>query len=98
MVVACFLTFVMTEAAAQAQSRPIMDVIKVKGLIDPALSDFVRGAITSAERQGAAIIVLQIDSLGGYGEDAERLGDFVRGATVPVIAWIAPAGARAEGS
>lgn len=91
------LTLPMTEAAAATQSRPIVDVIKVKGLIDPALSDFVRGAITSAERQGAAIVVLQIDSLGGYGEHAERLGEFVRGATVPVIAWIAPAGARAEG-
>jgi membrane-bound serine protease (ClpP class) len=87
----------MTEATAATQSRPIVDVIKVKGLIDPALSDFVRGAITSAQRQGAAIVVLQIDSLGGYGEHAERLGEFVRGATVPVIAWIAPAGARAEG-
>ena len=97
MAVACLLTLPMTEAAAASQSRPIVDVIKVKGLIDPALSDFVQGAITSAERQGAAIVVLQIDSLGGYGEHAERLGEFVRGATVPVIAWIAPAGARAEG-
>lgn len=97
MAVAGLLTLSMTQAAELTQSRPIVDVIKMKGLIDPALSDFVRGAITSAERQGAAVVVLQIDSLGGYGEHAERLGEFVRGATIPVISWIAPAGARAEG-
>jgi len=84
-------------AAGPADPRPIVDVIKVKGLIDPALSGFVRGAVTSAERRGVAMIVLQIDSLGGYGEDAQRLGAFVAGATVPVLAWIAPAGALAEG-
>jgi len=97
-VLAVSLTLPITDGAAQvASARPIVVVIKVKGLVDPSLSAFVRGAIEAAEREGAAIVVLQIDSLGGYGERAERLGEFIRRATVPVIAWIAPAGARAEG-
>jgi membrane-bound serine protease (ClpP class) len=85
-----------TSPAAPEDPRPIVDVIKVKGLIDPALSGFVRGAMQAAERRGVAIIVLQIDSLGGYGHEAERLGAFVAASKVPVVAWIAPAGARTE--
>lgn len=95
-VLAFFLSAIPATAATGQDGRPVVDIIKVKGLIDPSLSDFVRGAIESAERQ-KAIVVLQIDSLGGYGDHAERLGQFVRRATVPVVAWIGPAGARAEG-
>jgi membrane-bound serine protease (ClpP class) len=78
------------------ESTEVVDVVKVKGLVDPALDDFVRGAVGSAERDGT-IVVLQIDSLGGYGDRAARLGEFIHQATVPVIAWVGPSGARAEG-
>jgi len=93
---ASLMAFSPPQGIARGEPRPTIDVINMKGLIDPSLSDFVRGAIESAEQHGA-IVVLQIDSLGGYGEHAERLAEFVRRASVPVVAWIAPAGARAEG-
>jgi membrane-bound serine protease (ClpP class) len=80
-----------------AQASPtVVDVIKVEGLVDAALDDFVRGTIEKAERQGT-VVLLQIDSRGGYGDRAERLGAFIRDASVPIIAWVGPAGARAEG-
>src|SRR5437867_11244776 len=43
------------------------------------------------------MVILQIDSLGGYGDRAARLGAFIHGATVPVVAWVGPTGARAQG-
>jgi membrane-bound serine protease (ClpP class) len=75
----------------------VVDVVKVEGLIDPALDDFVRSAVEGAEGAGT-IVVLQIDSRGGYGDRGERLGAFIRQASVPVVAWVGPAGARAEGA
>ena len=84
-------------APGRAQvSSTVIDVVKVKGLVDPALDDFVRGAVRSAERAGATV-VLQIDSLGGYGDRAARLGAFIHAATVPVVAWVGPTGSRAQG-
>jgi membrane-bound serine protease (ClpP class) len=73
-----------------------VDVVKVQGVIDPSLDSYVRGSIRSAERAGATVI-LQIDSRGSYDQRAEELGRFIRSATVPVVAWVGPTGARAAG-
>src|SRR5262245_66532665 len=93
-VVASGLLLVIPARAQETVS--VVDVVQVKGLVDPALDDFVRGTIQSAEKDGR-IVVLQIDSLGGYGDRAERLGEFLRQAKVPVITWVGPAGAPAQG-
>lgn len=70
--------------------------MEVQGVIDPALSAYVRDEIASVERVGS-VLVLQIDSRGAYGDRAVELGRAIRSATVPVVAWIGPSGARAEG-
>jgi membrane-bound serine protease (ClpP class) len=77
-------------------ANPSVDVIKVHGVIDPSLSSYLRDSVSAAEREGAAI-VLQIDSRGSFGSNAEELARILRGAQVPVIAWVGPSGARAEG-
>lgn len=82
-------------AGAQARTAEI-DVVEVQGVIDPALSAYVRDEIASVERVGS-VLVLQIDSRGAYGDRAVELGRAIRSATVPVVAWIGPSGARAEG-
>jgi membrane-bound serine protease (ClpP class) len=84
-------------ASRATSTTTVVDVVKVEGLVDPALDDFVRGAVQGAERTGA-VVVLQIDSRGGYGQRGAALGRFLRQASVPVIAWVGPAGARAEGA
>jgi membrane-bound serine protease (ClpP class) len=84
---------------ARAWTAPpaVVDVIKVQGVIDPSVSSFVRGAVKEAQRANATVI-LQIDSRGDFGAEGESLGRFLRGASVPVIAWVGPSGARAEGA
>jgi membrane-bound serine protease (ClpP class) len=82
---------------ARAQvATPSVDLVKVQGAIDPALAGYVRGTIERAERAGSTV-VLQIDSRGSFGDQAESLGRFVRAASVPVVSWIGPLGARAAG-
>ncbi len=82
-----------------ARSEPVIpavDVIKVQGAIDPSLSSYLRGAVADAERDHATV-VLQVDSRGAFGDRGRALGRFLRGASVPVVAWVGPSGARAEG-
>ena len=83
-------------AGTQPSSAPSVDIVKVQGTIDPALADYVRGTITDAERVHSTVI-LQIDSGGSYGTQAQQLARFVRRATVPVVAWAGPAGATVQG-
>jgi membrane-bound serine protease (ClpP class) len=71
-------------------------VVKVHGLVDPALASYVRATVEGAEREGA-LVVLQVDSRGAYGDEALRLGEAIREARVPVVAWVGPTRARAEG-
>ena len=95
--IALILLVLSTPVAARAQGgTPVVDLVKVQGVIDPALAGYVRGTIESAERAGA-VVVLQIDSRGSYGDQAESLGRFIREASVPVVSWIGPLGARASG-
>jgi len=73
-----------------------VDVVKVQGVIDPALSAYVRGSIKQAQDR-AATVILQVDSRGAYGDEAVQLAKVIRSAGVPVVAWVGPSGARAEG-
>ena len=69
---------------------------QVQGVIDPPVASYVRGSIERSESLGATVI-LQIDSKGGFGDEAVRLGRMIRSSSVPVIAWIGPSGAHAAG-
>jgi membrane-bound serine protease (ClpP class) len=82
--------------AASPSPEAGVDVVKVQGVIDPSLASYIRGSIRAAERSGATV-VLQIDSRGSYDGYAQELGIFIRSATVPVVAWVGPTGARAAG-
>jgi membrane-bound serine protease (ClpP class) len=83
-------------AVVPGSPRNGIDVVKVQGAIDPSLASYVRGSIRAAERAGAPVI-LQIDSRGSYGAQAQELGMVIGSAAVPVVAWVGPTGARAAG-
>lgn len=84
-------------AAAQSSevARPIVHVVKVHGVIDPPLSGFVRDVLDQADPGSTAI--LQIDSRWGYDDHASDVAREIRAAEIPVVAWVGPSGARAEG-
>jgi membrane-bound serine protease (ClpP class) len=75
---------------------PAVAVVKVDGVIDGSVEGFVRSAVADA-RQSGATLVLQVDSRGTYGDHALNLARFVRASGVPVVTWIGPSAARAEG-
>jgi len=96
-------TMVVAIGGGSAKADPIrastaasVDVIQVQGVIDPPVASYVRGSIERSESLGATVI-LQIDSKGGFGDEAVRLGRMIRSSSVPVIAWVGPSGAHAAG-
>ena len=84
-------------SSAQPAAQPSVDIVKVNGFVDPPLVDYVRSTVAAAEDVGATV-VLQIDSRGGYGDRAAELARSIRDVEVPVVAWVGPSGARAEGA
>lgn len=84
---------------APTGTGPKVLVVKVSGLLDPVLADFIESSIETAEEEGALAVVLQVNS-GGSVLDADRLQELaatIRDARVPVASWIGPNGADAKG-
>src|SRR5687768_16223625 len=89
-----------TSARQESEARYI-DVVEVKGLIDPILVDFLTDALDRAARQGSELLVLQIDSTGGTVSQRELdvLALRIAKSPVPVGAWVGGSGrSRAYGA
>lgn len=69
--------------------------IALTGPIGPAAAEYVDGAIQRATDDGATAIVLQLDTPGGLVESMRDIIAHILAAKVPVLGYVAPAGARA---
>ncbi len=72
-------------------------VVKVDGSIDGVVTGYVIRSIEDAEARGSTVI-LQLDSAGTLDGDPVALAERVHDATVPVIVWVGPAPAKAQGA
>ena len=77
--------------AADAQQPPRKGAVyrvPITGEISPGLVPFVERSLEEAEEAGASAVILDIDTPGGYVDSAERIGDAVHDAKVPVYAFV----------
>jgi len=74
-------------------------VVKVSGLLDPVMVDFIQQSVADAESEGALALVLQANSSGVVVSDADfaALLDQIGAADVPVDVWVGPSGSRLTG-
>src|SRR5439155_6064485 len=82
---------------APGEPPAVVDVVKVNGVIDRPMRDYLLSTLSDAESRGATV-VLQLDTPGSLGIDAVALARRVFEATVPVIVWIGPTPAHAMGA
>ncbi len=77
-------------AAAQAVYRIILDQP-----ITPVTQEYVVKSINKANSSGAALIILQIDTPGGFVNSVEAIQRAILESKAPVAAYVAPVNARA---
>jgi membrane-bound serine protease (ClpP class) len=70
-------------------------VARLQGVINPPAASYVDRAIASAEAEGAALLVLQVDTPGGLDSSMRLIVQRILASSVPVVVYVAPAGARA---
>lgn len=81
-------------AGVYAQT-PHVNVLTIKGTINPVLIDYVERGIEQAEDNGAQALIIQMDTPGGLDTAMRDIIQLIVNARVPVVVYVAPSGGRA---
>jgi membrane-bound serine protease (ClpP class) len=78
-----------------APVAPSATLLPVSGPIGPATSDYFVRALRAAEASDASLVVVTIDTPGGLDTAMRDMVQAILASEIPVIAYVAPSGARA---
>ena len=72
-----------------------VDVAVVNGMIGPVSEQFIESCLEAAGREGADLVVIQLDTPGGLLSTTRELVKTLLASRVPVAVYVAPSGSRA---
>jgi len=70
-------------------------VIEVSGTINPGLAEYVIRSMETASSEGAACLVIQMDTPGGLALSMRSIIMAMLASEIPVVVYVSPSGARA---
>ena len=84
-------------AALPAWAAPPAEVVRIRidGIIAPSAARYLQRAIRDAESRNAAALLVELDTPGGLLKSMEDMTRMMLNASVPIIVYISPSGARA---
>ncbi|MFZ1947195.1 MAG: nodulation protein NfeD [bacterium] len=94
LIVLASLSAVMWAAPRVFAEAPVVRAIRIDGAIGPVPARFVGQEIKIAEREGAACLVIGIDTPGGLDTSMRAIVQDVLASRVPVVVYVSPSGAR----
>jgi membrane-bound serine protease (ClpP class) len=81
-------------ARAQTES-PLVIVLTADDAVGPPMVEYVRRGLSWADRQGAELVIFQLNTPGGSIEAMNELVQLIRNSSIPVVVYVAPKGAMA---
>jgi membrane-bound serine protease (ClpP class) len=76
-------------------SRGAIARIDLDGTVDPITSEFIVRSIARAEADRASLLLIRINTPGGLGSSMEEIISRMLNSQVPIVAYVAPSGAKA---
>ena len=90
----CIGVFLTMYGPVAAQASSLL-LIEVHGAIDPLTTDHVARGIDKAHRDGASLVVIVLDTPGGFIDSTRSIVQVLLESEVPVAVYVSPSGARA---
>jgi membrane-bound serine protease (ClpP class) len=95
-VAVALLLFVLGMAVTvRAQQSGPVDVLTVRGTIDPWIEGYIRRGIRRADQGGAEALIIVLDTPGGTLDAMQKITEHILNARVPVVVFVHPRGAGA---
>ncbi len=82
------------ESGSEAPHR-IAVLAEITGVIGPATAHYVQNAVDEARTRRAEVLILRLDTPGGLLTSTREIVESILASPVPVIGYVAPAGAHA---
>lgn len=93
--IALWPLFLFSSLAAQPAAPQQVDVITVKGVINPIVAGYVSRGIRTAESDGVVALVVRMDTPGGLDSSMRDIIQNILESKVPVVVYVWPQGGRA---
>ncbi len=78
----------------QAQTT-LIGYAEIATTINPISKDFLLRVIEQTQRDGAALLIIRLDTPGGLLESTKDMVEAILNSPIPIVIWVGPAGARA---
>lgn len=89
------LSLVLLGASAFAAEPRDIYIIRIADAISPGTAEYIKTGIKTAEENGAACIIIELDTPGGLAESMRLIVQNILASRVPVVVFVSPSGARA---
>lgn len=87
------LVFLFISVASSSTGR--VDVLKVDGIINPVVAEFIEANLSRAQKEGTMVMIIQLDTPGGLDLSMRIIIKAMMSSKVPVVVFVSPTGARA---
>lgn len=92
--VVCILALVGTGVVAGQGER--VDVLSLKGVVNPPQASYIKRGIDEANRAGAELVVIEMDTPGGLDSSMRDIIQAILGSKVPIAVYVTPGGRAAS--
>jgi membrane-bound serine protease (ClpP class) len=89
------LFLILSTSQVLLQQKPVIDVIKIDGTINPAATDYIHEGIKRAYEENAECLVIQMNTPGGLLKSTRIIVSDILTSKIPVVVFIYPSGSQA---